>query len=102
MAVVLLLSVLNGQKALAVLGGHTEEGGQQHPQQCTGTAQANGRSHAYDIAGTNGGGQRRAQRAEGSNLSLAVVLILNHKLQCLAQVPHLYKAGSYRQPYAGG
>ena len=102
MAVVLLLSVLNGQKALAVLGGHTEEGGQQHPQQCTGTTQANGRSHAYDIAGTNGGGQRRAQRAEGSNLSLAVVLILNHKLQCLAQVPHLNKAGSHRQPHAGG
>lgn len=57
-------AVLDGQYTFCVLGSHTEQGRDPHPEQCSGTAGNQCRGHTDDITGTDGGGQCGTQRLE--------------------------------------
>ena len=102
MAVGIDFTILDGQQALGILGGHAEEGGDQHPEQSAGAAGGNGGGHADDVAGADGGGKGGTQSAEARDLTFAPLFVLDHELQGLAQVSHLEEPDPEGQPHAAG
>lgn len=72
-AVFILLAVVDGQRNLAVLGHHTQQGGDPHPENSAGTADGDSARHTGDIAGADGscqGGADRLKRGDGAATSL--------------------------------
>ena len=57
MAVRLNGAVFDSQQTLGIFGGHAEECGQPHPEQCAGAAQADSGGYAYNITSADGGGK---------------------------------------------
>ncbi|CAN4072492.1 Multidrug export protein MepA, partial [Dysosmobacter welbionis] len=90
------LAVLDGQQALRALGGKAEEGGDLHPHQGAGAARHQGRGHAHDVSGTDGGGQRGHQGGEGGHIAgpacLGAGVTAENTFQRPAQVPPGEKA----------
>ena len=78
-------AVLDGQHGLAVLGGHAEEGGDPHPEDGARATGDDGRGHAGDVAGTDGGRERRHQRPEVADVALVVLLVVLGRREGLLQ-----------------
>lgn len=69
----ILLAVVDGQRNLAVLGHHTQQGGDPHPENSAGAADGDSACHTGDIAGADGscqGGADRLKRGDGAATSL--------------------------------
>ncbi|MCY1412564.1 hypothetical protein D9M71_279750 [compost metagenome] len=75
-AALVLLAVVHGEHHLAVLGGHADQRGAPHPEDCPGAAEEDRGGDAGDIAGADGGGQTGHQRLERADLAGAVVIFL--------------------------
>ena len=76
MAVGIDFTILDGQQALGILGGHAEEGGDQHPEQSAGAAGGNGGGHADDVAGADGGREGGAEGTEAGDIAFAVFFVM--------------------------
>ena len=70
LARVVLTTVLDAQRDLAVLGAHTEDSQDPDPEHGAGAAQGDGHRHTDDIGGANGAGQRRERSGNGTDLTL--------------------------------
>ena len=77
------LAVLDGQGDLGVLGTHTHQGGNPHPEHSAGAADSDSAGNTGDVTGTNGSRQSGTHGLKGGNrTSLGLALGL---LQGLAQ-----------------
>ena len=87
-------AVFDGEQALRVFGRHAEKGGEPHPKQRARPARDDRRRHADDVARADGGGKRRAQRAEARHFARAL-LLLEHVLERARQ----FADGQKHQPH---
>ena len=78
LAILVDFAELDREKAFGVFCGHAEEGGDLHPEERAGTAGADGRRNADDIASANRGGKGSAKGAEGGDFASAVLLVVEH------------------------
>src|SRR5690606_30626756 len=87
-------AVLHTQQRFAVLGGHAQQAGHPHPEQCAGAAVADGERRASDVAHTHGGGQRGAESLVVGDVAFAALLLAAHKSepQRVAEQPELQSA----------
>ena len=92
-AVGVLLTELDAQQHLGVLGGHAQQGGNPQPEDGARAAQGDGGSDAGDVAGAHGGGQGGGQGLEGRNLALLGLVLVKHfadgVLHGVAKLPEL-------------
>ena len=97
------LTVLHRQQALRALGGQTQQGGELHPHQGAGAPGHQGRGHAGDVAGADGGGEGRHQGGEGGDPVCSALpgLPAENAPQRPPQVPPGEKAGAEQKKYAG-
>ena len=98
------------QNVFGVVCHHTEEGGDPHPEHRTGTTGDDGRCHAGDVAGADGGSERCAQGLElGDGMlvvifcALAVVLedAGDGVLPPVGHMAHLEELGAAGQQHTG-
>ena len=85
-------AVLDGQYTFCVLGSHTEQCCDPHPEQCSGTAGNQRRGHTDDIAGTDGSGQGGTKSSEAADLTVAFIFVLEHVFTGHAQLVELDSA----------
>jgi hypothetical protein len=62
-------SVPDRADRLGVLGRHADKRRAPHPEEGAGPAEEDGRRHAGDVAGADGGGKRGHERVEGTDLT---------------------------------
>ena len=98
--VTLLLLEQLSQGALHKGGGHAEEGGDPHPEQRAGAADADGAGDAQNVARAHphGGGQQEG--GQRRNAGLAAPAVQQH-VQAIAELAHLNKAQLEGQENAG-
>ena len=91
MAVLSHSTIFDGEEPFRELGGGTYDSGHDHPEQRARTSRHDGGGHADDVAGSDGGGQRRTQSRETGDFSVAVIMLLvgQHVLDGENQPPHL-------------
>ena len=94
-------TIFDGEQTLGILGCHSEEGSQPHPEEGAGTTCEDSSRNAYDIAGADGGGHCGAESAEAGNLAAAAFLIGNHEAQRLGQMEYLKKIEANGEPDSG-
>ena len=95
------LTILDGQSNLSVLGTHTQQSGDPHPEDSTGTADGDSAGNAGDVTGTDGCCQSGTHGLEGRNGAF----LLFGLFECLTQgilhnvdeVGELGEAAAYRQ-----
>ena len=102
MAVLVDGAELDGEQTLGVLGRHSEEGGEPHPEHGARAAGDDSRCHADDVARADGRRKRGAQRAEARHLALRIfaLLVLEHVAQRAGQLAELQAAQTHRQKNA--
>ena len=66
------VAVADAQHVLGITGHHPQQGHDPHPEHSPRPARQNGRRHAHDVAGADGGRQRRGQRAEVADVAFAL------------------------------
>ena len=96
----IVAAVADRQQAFGIFRGHAEEGSHPHPEQGAGAAGLDRRGDADDVARADGGGQGRAQGAEGRRVALAVALRLEDQSQGARQLAYLQQAQAQAQVYA--
>ena len=101
-----LLAELHGQDDLGVLGAHTEESGDPHPEHGAGAAHEDGAGDAGDVAGADGTGQSGTDCLEGAQVFAGVIFLLGEQgtqsvLHDEAEPADLDPAGAEGQEDAG-
>ena len=82
-------TILDGEETLGILGRHTEQGSNFHPEQCARTAGSDRSCNTDNVAGTDGGRQCGTECAEAGDLAFALFFILYHELQGETNAAHL-------------
>ena len=72
LAGVVFHAVLHADEDLGVLGGDTQNTGDPHPEDGARAAEQKARAHADDVARTDGGSERRGERAELGDVAVGV------------------------------
>ena len=100
-AILVSLPVMNRQDNFRILGAHTEQGGDPHPEYRTGPADGDGTGNTCNIARSDRSGQRCTYRLKRSHCPLLRLFLIKNLSQCLSdridKAPHLNKAGPYTQ-----
>ena len=78
-AVLCFYAVLYRHKRLGIFGGNAQHARQPAPQHGARPAQRHRCAHAHNIAGANGGGQRRGKRAKLADVAVRPFVFCNRK-----------------------
>ena len=82
-------TVFNGQKSFCIFGCHSEECGNDHPEQGSGSAGSNSSGNTYDVTGSDSCGQSCAERTKACDFTFAAFFIFYHEFQCFSQMSYL-------------
>ena len=102
-AAFVLLTEPDGEHDFAHLCRHAEYGRNQHPEECAGAAEVQGRRYAGDITGSDRRRESGGESREGRNRSLAFLLlaeISENFLEHETEIPNLRKAENKRKVHA--
>ena len=95
------ITILYGKKSLGVFGCHTQKCRKLHPEEGARSAAGNRRCNTDNVSGADGRGKRRTQSAKAGNLTLAVLFVVEHILECQRKLMYLENADAYRQQNSG-
>ena len=98
-ALVISLAVIHRQDNLGIFGGHAEESGDPHPEDCAGAACGDGAGDAGDVAGTDGCSKGCGYRLERGDLTVSCILLLEHLSQGVFH--GIAKTGKLDEAHAG-
>ena len=87
-----------GKDSLGVVGGHAQEGDDPHPEDCARAADEDCAASAYDVAGTDLGGDCGCHSLEGAHAALVLFAVqrkaAEHPLQAFAEAANLNEAST--------
>ncbi len=89
--------VFDRENAFRVFCRHAEKRGDFHPEEGARSAGSDSRRDAHDVAGSNGRGERRAERAEARNFAFAFLFVVDDVAERVVQVHHLEASEANRQ-----
>ena len=88
-SLIIHFTILNRQYAFCILGSHTEESSNPHPEQSARATRLDCRSYADNVTGADGSGQCGTESLEAVNIAFSIISGCKNKFKSPCQLRHL-------------